>query len=105
MTNQTIDTNVRHHIPWWVWFIIAVVIGFIGGYLMADSVHYDYFGTKRNWDEYYAGLLVFLCSVPFDILGIKALITEAHVKALEVFHGRKRAVQLVNNNKETSNND
>lgn len=105
MKKQNIDNDVQHHIPWWVWFIIAVIIGFIGGYLMADSVHYNYLGAKHDWDKYYAGLFVFLCSVPFDILGIKALIIEAHVKALEVFYGKKRAVRFFNDDEETLNNE
>lgn len=93
--NQNSD-NVSHHIPWWVWFIIAMIIGGIGGYLMGSSVQYNYLGVQHDWDRYYGGLFVLLCSIPFDILGLKALIIEAHVKALEVFYGKKRAVKFFN---------
>ena len=84
--------NVQPHVAWWVWFIIAVIVGFISGVLMVFSR--GFYGI--NMEMYYAGWVVFGISVVFDILGLKALIIEANIKALEEFYGRERAVKSVN---------
>ena len=73
------ENKVSPYIPWYLWFALSVVIGGIGFAMIANAYDVGWF---------------FIClSCLFDILAFKALITEAIVEALEVFHGKKRAVQ------------
>ncbi len=86
------ENKIIPHAPWGVHFAIAVILGAIGGYLVSINARgggYGYYYT----DSYWIGLFIFFVSVIFDILALKALITEAHVKALEVFYGRERAIK------------
>ena len=96
------NTNdIQHHIHWWVWFIIAVCVAALGSFLMITSVRTNMGlfitgqGPIYDWPQYYTGLAIVASSIIFDILGLKALIIEAHVKALEVFYGKERAVKPV----------
>lgn len=78
------QNNITEPIQWYVWFIISFFIGALAGFLVTTA-GYDY-------AQYTLGLLIFIPAVVLDILGLKALITEAHVKALEVFYGKERAI-------------
>jgi len=97
------NTNIQPYIPWWIWFIIAICIAALGSFLMTTAVKTNMalinngWGPIYNWPQYYTGLAILISSVIFDILALKSLITEAHVKALEVFYGKKRTVEWVNN--------
>ncbi len=86
------ETKIISHVPWGVHLIIAFILGILAGYLIATNT---YSGMYRAYYSggYYAGLIILCISIVFDILALKSLITEAHVKALEVFYGKARAVK------------
>ena len=88
---KEVKNNVKPHVPWGVYFVVAVIIGGIGGFIMSTHTHY------YDRDVYLVGVIIFCASIIFDILALKSLITEAHVKALEVFYGKERAVSATSN--------
>ena len=87
------ENKIIPHAPWGVHLAIAVILGAIGGYLVSINDRGGGYGYYYYTDSYWIGLFIFFISVIFDILALKALITEAHVKALEVFYGRERAIK------------
>ena len=75
-------------------FIIAVILGIIGGACMANGLRYDHFyKTMLPTPLYYFGLIVTFVSIIADLVALKAFLTDAHVKALEVFYGKERAIK------------
>ena len=85
MTKQKILPDVQ----WYVYFIIAFITGFFGGLLISHAQQY----VHPKEGMLFFGWLLFLVSIIFDILAIKSLITEAHIKALEIFYGKERMIQ------------
>ena len=74
---------------WCVWFIIGGMLGFLGGFFIT---YQPYIGAYTP--PYYSwGLICLAISIVFDVLCLRDLIAEAHIKALEVFYGKKRAIE------------
>lgn len=92
-TSVVQSTNVQPLTSWVVFFIWAIIVGGIGGFLMT-------FAPATGYPELsIVGLVILCASFIFDILAFKALMSESHIRALEVFYGRPRAVVRTPNNK------
>ncbi len=91
MTKQKMkQNNVSPDFPWWGWFIISCACYAISGVMMIIglSVHpYEDIGGA-----YYFGIGLASVSGIFILLMIKALITEAHIRSMEIFYGNERSV-------------
>lgn len=89
--NKKQDADIES--PHWVlWLVCGIFCGFWGGFFVALSTTRDVLFTGIEHDLLGLGILFFAISVIFDLLMIKDLIAEAHIVAMEVFFGKKRAV-------------
>ncbi|MBR6751862.1 MAG: hypothetical protein IKL95_01145 [Alphaproteobacteria bacterium] len=82
------QNNIIKPMPWYTWLIVSNFMVTLGVCLMIIANH----GVFFNYVQYHVGLIILIASIIPSILFIKALITEAHVKALEVFYGKERAI-------------
>ena len=99
---MTKKDRVLADVPWWGWLIFSCIVGFVGGVLLGLA---DYYATRMNQFYYayidswagcfYSGVFFICVAVVLDIFMLKALITEAHVRAMEIFYGKKREIAVV----------
>lgn len=88
--------------PWWGWLIISCIVGFVGGVFLGKASSYAgalgvyYYTYINKWLTCFClGVLCISVSVTLGVFMLKALITEAHVKAMEIFYGKEREVKSV----------
>jgi hypothetical protein len=99
---EVVDASVCHYITP---FIIACVFGFVGGFCRATGFkHGIYMGqiTTEPTEIYHLGLIFYLVAIFFDLIALKAFLIDVHVRALEVFYGKKRTATDSLDNNQTS---
>lgn len=95
MTKRSKKQLPNIEVPHWVmWLVASSLVGFVGGFFISyfGEPRCDYFSCYYSPVWIYLGWGFLLIAVVFDILAFKDLIAEAHIKALEVFYGQKRAI-------------
>lgn len=100
--------NIVASFPWWGWFIITFIVSFIGCVLLGRASSYlasasgpYYYSSMERWAAcFYPGLFFICVSIVLDVFVLKELITEAHVRALEIFYGKKREIGFGLDNEE-----
>lgn len=87
-------------IEWWNWFWASFFISAIGGFLVSYSATRMNIGMVRIgfYDRglnaiYWIGIIILTISLIVWIVAIKEMIAEAFVRGLEVYHGKKRAIE------------
>lgn len=86
---KKIEQNIS--VPhWFIWLIIGGAVGFLGSFLVTYVPRYSW----NSVPPYFSlGLVSLAISIIFNLLCLRDLIAEAHIKALEVFYGKKRVVK------------
>jgi hypothetical protein len=85
--------GVETPMNWFVLGIISIVLVFVATFCL--GVAGDLMGHYRRVDAaclYIFAVALYIAGYVCFLFALKNFITEAHVKALEVFHGKKRAV-------------
>lgn len=82
---------------WFGWLVLSFIFGFAGGFTMTRygfTVHNFYTDSIVMLNDYFClGLGLCCISAFLSILFIRDLICEAHIKALETFYGKSRAIK------------
>lgn len=102
---QKIDKTILE-IEWISLFAAGFILGGLGGFIMmAFGFNVNVYGQVELTLAYFIGVILLIVAIVLDVFALKELIAESHVRALEVFYGRRRAICTVSTNEQESHNE
>jgi len=88
------EQDIKTPMNWFVLGIISIVLVSVAAFcfVSAGSMSTNYYREADAVGVYISAVVLSIAGWICFLFALKNFITEAHVKALEIFHGKKRAV-------------